>query len=284
VRRERLAIRDGRLELSLLDWGGSGPPALLHHANGFCAALWAPVAEELRQHFRVFAMDARGHGDSVKPAADPANYHWQQFAADAQAVAEALTLRHGPLALGLGHSFGGTTLALAATQRAGLFGRLMLLDPIIFPSDPELRARISRSNVLAEGARRRRDLWSSRAEAREKWAAKDMFARWEPAVLDLYVEEGLALRADGQLELKCPREVEATIFEANVSVDVMPKLPKLETPVSLVRASSGNFSREHFEQIATSMQRAVLIEAPTGHFIPMEDPAWVVQQAVAPDS
>jgi pimeloyl-ACP methyl ester carboxylesterase len=284
VRRERLAIRDGRLELSLLDWGGSGPPALLHHANGFCAALWAPVAEKLSQRFRVFGMDARGHGDSDKPPPDPANYRWRQFGADAQAVAEALAERHGPLALGLGHSFGGTALAMAATERAGLFERLMLLDPIIFPSDPELRARISRSNVLAEGARRRRDVWNSRAEAREKWAAKDMFACWEPAALDLYVEEGLAPRADGKLQLKCPREVEATIFEANVSVDVISSLPKLETPVSLVHAINGNFPREHFELIAASMQHAVLIEAPTGHFVPMEDSAWVVHEVLTPGS
>ena len=49
------------------DWGGEGPLALLHHANGFCSALWAGVAERLRGRFRVIAMDARGQGDSSQP-------------------------------------------------------------------------------------------------------------------------------------------------------------------------------------------------------------------------
>jgi len=43
VRRRKLALRDSAIEIALLDWGGEGPLALLHHANGFCAAAWAPL-------------------------------------------------------------------------------------------------------------------------------------------------------------------------------------------------------------------------------------------------
>lgn len=277
VRREKLRIPGSELDLALLDWGGAGPPALLHHANGFCAALWAPVAERLRAHFRIFAMDARGHGDSSKPAASPSSYAWAHFGADAGAVAAELVRRHGRLALGLGHSFGGTALALAAIAGPGLFERLVLLDPIVPPSEPVQRERASRGGALAAGARRRRVVWESRAQARQKWAGRETFADWEPVALDLYLAEGLADRDDGRVELKCPRDVEATIFENNSSVDVMELAVKLETPTVVVWARRGNFSRQHFEQLAARMQRAEVRDAPTGHFVPMEDPAFVAE-------
>ena len=60
-----LALPERDIEIALLDWGGDGPPALLHHANGFCAGLWGGVADRLRSHFRLIAMDARGHDDGV---------------------------------------------------------------------------------------------------------------------------------------------------------------------------------------------------------------------------
>src|SRR5262249_31953939 len=85
VRRRRIALAGRGVELGVLDWGGDGPLALLHHANGFCAALWAPVAEELRARFRVVALDARGHGESSKPEGAAA-YRWAGFGHDLAAL------------------------------------------------------------------------------------------------------------------------------------------------------------------------------------------------------
>jgi pimeloyl-ACP methyl ester carboxylesterase len=279
VRRERIRLSNGAVEISLLDWGGEGPPALLHHANGFCAAVWGPVADRLRHRFRVFAMDARGHGGSSKPT-DPAAYHWSNFGLDALGVAEVLSERHGPLALGLGHSFGGTALVLAAIERPALFERLVLLDPIILPSDPEMRARIGRGNSLAEGARRRRSIWESRSSVLDSWADRDTFAGWKRRALELYVGFGFAERPDGRVELCCPREAEAAIFDQNGSVDVMGLLPRLETPTLVLWARRGDFPREHFEQLAARMPRGLLREADTGHFVPMEAPAFVAEQVL----
>ena len=62
VLRRRISLPENGVEIAILDWGGDGPLALLHHANGFSAAVWGPVAEHLRGRFRVVAVDARGHG------------------------------------------------------------------------------------------------------------------------------------------------------------------------------------------------------------------------------
>lgn len=279
VRRLRVSPAAG-IEIALLDFGGVGPPALLHHATGFCAALWAPVAEALRPHFRVFAMDARGHGDSSKPAR-PEGYAWSHFGRDALHVARRIAREHGPLALGLGHSLGGTALTLAAIEQPGLFERLVLVDPIVMPSDPALRAFLSRGNSLADAARRRRQVWDSRSQARARWAGKQVFAEWQPRVLDLYVAEGLRDRADGRVELKCPAEVEAAVFEASTGVEVMALAHRLETPTCILWARRGNFPLEHFEELAARMQEGRVREADVGHLAPMEAPGLVVAEVTA---
>ena len=79
-----------------------------------------------------------------------------------------------------------------------------LVDPVVPPPsgsglEPE---RVTRGNSLSDGARNRRHVWPDRATVRAKWLEKDLFAAWDPRVLDLYLEEGLAARADGQVELK----------------------------------------------------------------------------------
>ena len=274
VRRFHLDL-DREVRIALLDFGGEGPPALLHHANGFCAALWAPVAAGLRARFRLFAMDARGHGDSSKPEA-PEAYRWEHFGADAGAVADALAREHGPLALGLGHSFGGTALTLAALAAPERFERLVLVDPIIKPANAPPGAPGSRGPSLAEGARRRRRVFASREEARERFAGKSFFAGWTPEVLDLYLREGLADRPDGQVELKCPPDVEATIFEGGFELGVMDRVGALEPPALVLWAEQGNFPRAHFERLASHMPRGEVQTVAAGHLAPMERPDLVV--------
>src|SRR5262245_31709617 len=182
VTRRRLALTERGVEIALLDWGGRGPLALLHHANGFCAAMLDLVARPLSAHFRVIGMDARGHGDSSRPAGAHA-YEWREFGADLAAVARALAKEHGRIALALGHPFGGTSMLLAAAEEPALFERLVLVDPVLHEPraanayDPE---RSARAYGLVERASRRRVVFPDRAAARASWCDKEMFASWDP--------------------------------------------------------------------------------------------------------
>jgi len=281
VARRRITLDSG-LEIALLDWGGEGPLALLHHANGFCAGLWGLVAERLRPHFRLIAMDARGHGRSSKP--DPGvreNYAWECFGEDAGEVARRLASEHGGrVALGLGHSFGGTALLMAAADAPDLFERLVLVDPVV--ASPRFFA--TRAMPVDEGnrdlvgsARRRRQSFESRAEARDGWASRKAFAAWQPRALDLYAEFGLNERAEGGVELACPGEIEATIFEQARVFDVFPVADRVTTPVRILCAEQGTFPRAIQEQIAARMRDAQVLEVPTGHLVPMERPDLVAQ-------
>lgn len=282
VTRRRLPLRAG-VEIALLDWGGGGPLALLHHANGFCAAMWAPVAERLRDHFRVVAMDARGHGDSSKPRG-PEHYAWARFAEDCGEVAATLAAEHGgEVALGLGHSFGGTSILVAAAQRPGLFARIVALDPVLLPPpgsalDPQ---RGERSNELVTRARKRRRVFDDRASARAFFAEKDLFRGSDPRALDLYVAEALADRPGGGVELKCPAEVEGAVFSRAGETDVWSIAPQVQTPTLVLWAKRGNFPRPAYEAFFGRMPHAVIHDVDTGHLVPMEQPDLVVDEVIA---
>ncbi|MCZ6462988.1 MAG: alpha/beta hydrolase [Proteobacteria bacterium] len=286
VRRERLRLEErGGLEIALMDWGGDGPLALLHHANGFCAGTWGLVADGLRAHFHVVAMDARGHGDSSRPEGFE-SYQWGLLADDLLAVAEHLRARMGGerIALGLGHSFGGTLTLIAAGRRPDLNQRILLVDPVILPpaavaaADPK---RTGRNSELAERARKRRHVWANRDEARAFFAERELFQACLPAGLDLYVQEGLRDRPDGQVELKCPGEVEASIFGNNRSLDVFAEAAQVRVPTRLLRARRGNFPGPLYEALAEEIEDASIEDVDAGHLVPMERPDLVVAAALS---
>jgi pimeloyl-ACP methyl ester carboxylesterase len=279
VTRRRLRFPERGVEIALVDWGGSGPLALFHHANGFCAATLDLVARRLRRHFRVIGMDARGHGDSSRPPG-PEAFQWREFGADLAAVARVVAAEAGGrIALGLGHSFGGTSMLLAASHEPDLFERLVLVDPVLHAPraaeswDPE---RLARASSLVERASRRRTVFPDRAAARENWRDKDLFADWDPRAFDLYLDEGMIDRADGQVELKCAPETEAAVYAAGPASDVWDRAEKLAVPTLLLWARHGDFPRVLFETYASRMLNARIQDVDAGHLVPMERPEVVV--------
>ena len=278
----RTFVLPGRgVEIAALDWGGDGPLVLLHHANGFCKGVWALVADALRARRHVIAMDARGHGDSSKPEGADA-YAWHHFAADVAAVADVLAAQHGrAIGLGIGNSFGGTSLVGAAARRPELFERLLLVDPVI-PPPPDLSLTVQHSphmRRLVDGARRRRHHWPSRAAARAWCAERSLFRGWLPEAIELYLLDGMRERADGSLELKCPGAIEAAIFAAGGGLDLFSLARRVRIPTRFLWAKHGDFSLALYEAVAASMQAAQVETVDSGHLVPMEHPEIVIAAA-----
>jgi pimeloyl-ACP methyl ester carboxylesterase len=276
VERHSVALETGA-ELALLDWGGQGPLALLHHANGFCAGVLGLVAERLREHYRVVALDARGHGDSSHPEG-PAAYHWDRFAEDLVCLARELAKQAGTdrVGLGVGHSFGGTSMLGAAARAPDLFGRLVLVDPVTPLAAPSRLdpARLSRSSRLVEGARRRTHVFDSRQAAWARWHGRSLFAQWDARALDLYAVHGLRERQDGRVELKCPGEVEATVFQ-NAHLDILGLAKRVVAPTLVLWAERGDFPRAVHERLAEALPKGRFEALPAGHLAPMEQPDLV---------
>ncbi len=286
VLRRRVPLEKRGVEIAVQDWGGDGPIALLHHANGFAAALWAPVAERLRSRFRVVAMDARGHGDSSLPAegAVAEAFDWEVMAEDLGAVAQWLLDESGQsqIGLGLGHSFGGTLTLAAEAAKPGLYRQIALADPVV-PPTPEMLAKMDWGErpPLAELARRRRNIWPNREEARAQLAGKPLFATWTERARELYFMEAMRERDDGQVELKCSGLVEALVFESSTSLDLFDIVSKVGAPSLFLWAKNGNFPRLAYEELCKKMGETRIIDADAGHLIPMEEPGWVAEQVLS---
>jgi pimeloyl-ACP methyl ester carboxylesterase len=105
-----------RLKLQFWDWGqnrpdnaGSLPPLLLVHGGLDHARNWDWVARSLREHFHVYAMDLRGHGNSAW--APGALYSLAELVYDISTLVD--LLGGGPVYL-IGHSLGGILTLLYA--------------------------------------------------------------------------------------------------------------------------------------------------------------------------
>lgn len=276
-RAHRVVVGESGVSIRVLDWGGDGPLALLHHANGFCAATWALVAERIAPQFRVLAIDARGHGESSRPEGDAA-YHWSELARDWLAVTHfALDLcGRSEVDLVVGNSLGGAVALLAAAERPTWYRRLVLLDPVTAPSragPSDARAAIEPPPLtIAEQARKRRQIWPSRAAAAAAWRDKPTFAGWQPRAFELYLEHGLRDRDDGEVELSCPGAVEAAIFANTGCVDVLAAAEAVRVPTWVVRAGRGYFPVAMFEALCQRLPVSQFLELDAGHLVPMEAP------------
>lgn len=266
------------------DFGGQGPLALLHHANGMCAAMWAQVAVQLTDNYRVFAMDARGHGDSAQLKV-PDDYDWLYFANDVAEVARQLcqTFGQGQIAHGIGSSFGGIVTASAAADHPGLFARVTMLDPPIHSRADVLAAlsmEVGPTNSeragLVEQTLKRRDVWPDRKTAHAAWRDKPLFAPWQDAAFDLYVEEGMRELASGEVQLKCSPQVEAHIFQTTGDLGVLDYAPRVAVPVTLVHARRGFFAADFFRGVTTLFPHNRFLQLDAGHMLPLEVPDLVV--------
>ena len=269
------------LKLRLRDFGGQGKPiALLHHANGFCAGTWQLVASQLISHFHVVAIDARGHGESDGGEV-PRDYDWQFFVDDLVAVANQICEEYkvSQIDYGVGSSFGGIITAAAEASQPGLFRRLAMFDPPIFPTDKLIKKHglsfstenSTQATLVAQTLKRRRT-WSGLDEPREAWRNKGMFVGWSDSAFELYLAECLAVADDGSVSLKCDPSVEAHIFETTGSLDVSDYAHKVKAPLLYIRASEGHFSAEFCRVVAKLFPMGRYEEMSGGHLLPLEVP------------
>jgi pimeloyl-ACP methyl ester carboxylesterase len=261
------------ISLAVHDWGGAGDPVLLAHPTGFHGRAWAPVARKLVVAGRkVWSFDFRGHGDS-----DPSpsgEYRWEEFAEDALAVTHHLDLAGVPELIAAGHSKGGASLLWGAVQEPATFARIWCYEPIIIPSESPVLA--GADNPLSEGARRRRDRWSSREEAIASYGSKPPLNALTPAALEAYVEYGMRDRPDGTVELKCRPEDEAQMYMMGASLGLYPHLGEVTCPVLVACGEdTQSITPDMIEAIAARIPNASTeVWHDRGHFGPLENPEY----------
>jgi non-heme chloroperoxidase len=112
---------------------GDGDPILLLHGWPDSWFSYSRVLPLLPQRVRAFALDQRGFGDSERP---PTGYQIEQFAADAVAFLDAVSLDRVTI---VGHSFGSFVARSIAVAHRDRVSRLVLISTGTSAATPMLR-------------------------------------------------------------------------------------------------------------------------------------------------
>ncbi|MDC8785084.1 alpha/beta fold hydrolase [Roseateles koreensis] len=190
------------------------------HANGFGAGCYRVLFDTWRAAgWQVYALPQFGHDPRF-----PVNSNWPHlrdqlidFIEHTVQVAERQrTGQTGPVML-LGHSLGGMLSLLAACRRPDLAQGLLMLDSPVFTGwrahsvQMMKKARLMHRFSPGKVSRLRRHEWPSRADVMAHFASKHKFARWDPRVLQDYVDTGFEERG-GKTHMVFHREVETRIY------------------------------------------------------------------------
>lgn len=278
--------------------GDQDSPVLhLLHGNGFCGMTLLALAESLPRSWNLLVSDVPGHGRSS--AAQSVFPVWSELA-DAVAsfaagvIAERMptakikntTLNNGAVntpgdignnVYAIGHSMGGVLTTMMAARYRGLFSRIVLLDPVLFPASlirlqHVLKfTRLWGINPLVKQARRRQAHWADRASAGRYFRSKRLYANWDERALGGYLEYGLR-EVDTGVALACAPEWEARLF-GSAPDGMWDCVRTLDVPVTILKANG------EFGFVEPGVKRAIKINPNVraidfggSHCFPMEEP------------
>jgi pimeloyl-ACP methyl ester carboxylesterase len=265
---------DGKIHY--LDWGGSGYPVHLLHANGFCAGTYSPFVKHLTDELHIVASDLRGHGDSDQPNLKRV-YNWHIFADDLKQLIEKTMT---PPIIGMGHSLGAVTTYIAAAKYPRLFSAIILIDPTILPRRTLWWFAVLKmiglagNRQLARSARRRRKIFQGKSEALNRFTSgRGIFKSWSRDFVEAYLECGLLEKDAETAVLKCDPELEAQIFES-VPLDVWQYAQRISCPVLAIRGEHSDvFTADSAGRLKRIISDCEILTIPgAGHFVPMGKP------------
>ncbi|TMQ22497.1 MAG: alpha/beta hydrolase [Candidatus Rokuibacteriota bacterium] len=247
------------LRLHCLDWGGEGrPPLLLLHGFTGHAHAWDTLSLALQPHFRVLALDQRGHGDS-----DPADAYNPALAFDdLSGVAEQLGLRSLLL---IGLSMGGRNAMYFTAKRPQLVQKLVVVD-----IGPEVSARASAPSSGPPEP----ETWESIEQA-----AQHLFRANPYPGIHYYrwvVSHSLKTREDGRLVWKWHPSIKTR--RSTGDVDWWALLGEITPPTLVLRgAESTVLDRDVAERMVKALPRGTLVEIPRAvHTLHEDNPEAVL--------
>lgn len=257
----------------------SGKP-LIHfmHGNGFCGLAYEKMLEPLLPHFDLFISDSQGHGDS--DAGEQGYAGWRKSAAYALEAWQAFSghWRDVPN-IASGHSYGGILTSLIMAQKPGLFDRAVLLDPTFAPSLAShtwvlmSQVGLAKHMTLPKQARARSTRWENDEELWQYFHHRGVFKGWDDDCLRSYLTHAMHRDSDGVIHLKCPPEIEASIFSTYPQW-LWRSLRKVRDPVTILYGDKTfGFLLKALPKLRKTNPMFDMIEMPGSHCFMQEDPA-----------
>ena len=133
------------IKIHYLRTGGSKPPVVLLHGLTGSGGCWSPLARALEGEYDVVMPDARGHGNSSAPLN---GYRYNDHASDVVELIQGLGLAAPVL---LGHSMGGMTATMVASEVATAIRGVILADPTFL--SPQRQREVHESDVVDQHRR-----------------------------------------------------------------------------------------------------------------------------------
>lgn len=245
------------------------------HANGFPAGTYRVLLEAWRAAgWRVLAPEKFGHDPRWPVRSNWAPTRDELIAfVEREAPGEAVHL--------VGHSLGGFLSLLVACRKPALARSVVLIDSPLVAGWRAHTIQVFKATGLmkrfspAKVSQFRRWQWPSAEDALKHFAAKSVFARWDPAVLRDYVACGTEPDPDtGGVRLAFRRETETRFYNTlphHLGAVLQRHPPKC--PVGFI----GGTQSTEMRQVGMAATRRVckdriaMIEGT--HLFPMEQPA-----------
>ena len=257
-------IEAGGLRLHYLEYGGGraagNRPVMLCLHGGAAHAHWFDfVAPAFTAHYRVLALDQRGHGDSEW--AVPAAYSYDRYAADLAEVAEKLDLRDLVL---VGHSMGGTVALFYAATYPGRAQKLVIVDST-------LQMTAERVAALREVGERKGSRYATQEEFIARYRLRPASSTAAPEVMRHLARNSGRQSPDGGWTYKFDRNVYAT----RETVDGLPCWNEIRIPALLVKAErSQRISPQVHAEVKARCPQVELTEVPgSDHHVTLDNPA-----------
>jgi pimeloyl-ACP methyl ester carboxylesterase len=257
--------KSGGVELRGWEWPGDPPATLLLHGIGNYGRYWDFFADAVAGQLRLVATDARGHGESGRPADA---YAPQEFVDDALAVLDALALERVVV---VGHSMGGTHAIRLAAAHPERVDRLIIVDagpePMAEGSERARRLSLARPERFANAADALAYLRDTSPGYSEEVYANRM--RW------LFREE------DGGLAWRSSHDALASIMSGARHGDLWAQLRVIQSPVLLVRGTRSNvLSAEVARGMIEALPDGRLVELDAGHNVALDRPKELADAVV----
>lgn len=277
--RESLALTmdDGAVIRVRCHGAAQGPRLFVSHGNGFAVDGYLPFWGPLAERYEVVAFDMRNHGRNPPAGAD--GHHYLQMARDLPQVVAGVEAALGPRPrVGVFHSMSARAAMKQALQGTAPWDALVLYDPPSVPprTHPLYEPMRSFELRLVEFALNRPERFASPEELAGSYAESRAHRSWVPEAHGLMAQALLRPDAErGDWVLACPREYEAAIYLAALTLDLWPSAAALGCRTLLVGADperQGPPTGRANRALADEQGYRYAAVAETGHLLQIERP------------
>ena len=257
------------------------PRLLLSHGNGFAMGGYRKFWELLLPDFELCLFDLRNHG--MNPLGPIEGHSIAAMARDHIAIQDSIAHAFGPRqTIGLFHSIASISAIYAAQEFDAVWDTLVLFDPpLIAPPGNPLREMNEKLDAMLAGFARTRPHRFASVEDLAAQLAQKAGRTWVQGAARDMAEATTRPGEGGGVELSCPGEYEARIYEGNPAFGSYAAMAALRQPTFLIcadakapRAMAPAFSGP---EAARAHGLPCVSVANTTHLLQIEQPEIVAQ-------